>query len=407
MVIVLILIHFISYFKCQSNSFNFSFSLENSHYLHVTRLICRRNRAPQPIIAPKKSKKQPKVGGAASVFRVKSKAKKANTQKNNAAKSQKEKLIMTVTNTEHFGIQRKIVANMTSQSWHDVPHVCYNAEVDFGKLLYSLKVLNAERDKENRISVNTLVLKIICEALKESPVMNSHISFSKNLVRGRIDTFKEINISMPMILPNGKMMTVNLRDFGEKNLDEMSDYIKDVSRRAVNTNLDEAMFEVSMKDTLKEVRRGRLHKAIFRLIGSKTGKHKVKTLKGKEKRAYLAVPESERLTSSDLEQGTVTVSNIGSLYKSQTGEMTLLEIVPPQVCAFGVGALKEVPCVVTLENGKKEVGIKTVLPICIAFDHRALDFGDVIPFIKKLDGISASPELVICTNSEKEKNACA
>ena len=102
---------------------------------------------------------------------------------------------MTVTNTEHFGIQRKIVANMTSQSWHDVPHVCYNAEVDFGKLLYSLKVLNAERDKENRISVNTLVLKIICEALKESPVMNSHISFSKNLVRGRIDTFKEINIS--------------------------------------------------------------------------------------------------------------------------------------------------------------------------------------------------------------------
>ncbi|MDD7471188.1 MAG: 2-oxo acid dehydrogenase subunit E2, partial [Oscillospiraceae bacterium] len=142
-------------------------------------------------------------------------------------------------------------------------------------------------------------------------------------------------------------------------------------------------------------------------IGSKTGKHKVKTLKGKEKRAYLAVPESERLTSSDLEQGTVTVSNIGSLYKSQTGEMTLLEIVPPQVCAFGVGALKEVPCVVKLENGKKEVGIKTVLPICIAFDHRALDFGDVIPFIKKLDGISASPELVICTNSEKEKSACA
>ena len=101
-----------------------------------------------------------------------------------------------------------------------------------------------------------------------------------------------INISMPMILPNGKMMTVNLRDFGEKNLDEMSDYIKDVSRRAVNTNLDEAMFEVSMKDTLKEVRRGRLHKAIFRLIGSKTGKHKVKTLKGKEKRAYLAVRAS-------------------------------------------------------------------------------------------------------------------
>lgn len=314
---------------------------------------------------------------------------------------------MTITNTEHFGIQRKIVANMTSQSWHDIPHVCYNAEMDFGKLLYSLKVFNAEREKENRISINTLVLKIICEALKEAPVMNSHISFSKNLVRGRIDTFKEINISMPMILPNGKMMTVNLRDFGEKSLDEMNDYIKDAARRAANTNLDEAMFEVSMKDTLKEVSRGKIHKAIFRLIGSKTGKHKVKTLKGKERKAYRAIPESERLTARDLEQGTVTVSNIGSLYKSQTGEMTLLEIVPPQVCAFGVGAVKDVPCVNVGKNGKKEVGIKTVLPICIAFDHRALDFGDIIPFIKKLDAISESPEFVICTNSEKEKTACA
>ena len=32
---------------------------------------------------------------------------------------------MKKTNTIHFGIQRKIVANMTSESWETIPHVTY------------------------------------------------------------------------------------------------------------------------------------------------------------------------------------------------------------------------------------------------------------------------------------------
>lgn len=299
---------------------------------------------------------------------------------------------MTVTNTEYFGIQRKIVANMTSESWQSTPHVCYTSEVDFGELSHELKVFNAERKKEDRISVNTLVLKIICEGLKAAPTLNSHISFNKKLVRGKLSTIEEINISMPAVLPNGKMMTLNLRDFGNKSLDEMTYYIKDLLRKAQNTNLDEAMFEVSFIDTLKEIKKGKILKAFYRLIGSKLGSHRVKTLSGRERKEYLSIPQKDRLTFRDLEQGTVTVSNIGSLYKEQNGQMTLLEIVPPQVAAFGVGALTDKPYVFKNASGEKEIGIKTVLPVCIAFDHRALDFGDIVPFIKKLDEISHHPE---------------
>lgn len=299
---------------------------------------------------------------------------------------------MTVTNTEYFGIQRKIVANMTSESWQSTPHVCYTSEVDFGELSHELKVFNAERKKEDRISVNTLVLKIICEGLKAAPTLNSHISFDKKLVRGKLSTIEEINISMPAVLPNGKMMTLNLRDFGNKSLDEMTYYIKDLLRKAQNTNLDEAMFEVSFIDTLKEIKKGKILKAFYRLIGSKLGSHRVKTLSGRERKEYLSIPQKDRLTFRDLEQGTVTVSNIGSLYKEQNGQMTLLEIVPPQVAAFGVGALTDKPYVFKNASGEKEIDIKTVLPVCIAFDHRALDFGDIVPFIKKLDEISHHPE---------------
>ena len=37
---------------------------------------------------------------------------------------------LKVKNTEIFGIQRKIVANMTTESWETIPHVSYLYEPD-------------------------------------------------------------------------------------------------------------------------------------------------------------------------------------------------------------------------------------------------------------------------------------
>ena len=37
---------------------------------------------------------------------------------------------MKTLNVTHFGIQRKIVANMTSESWETIPHVTYMYEPD-------------------------------------------------------------------------------------------------------------------------------------------------------------------------------------------------------------------------------------------------------------------------------------
>lgn len=234
--------------------------------------------------------------------------------------------------------------------------------------------------------------QIIVEGLKADPIMNSHIEFDRKLVRGEIHTFENIDISMPMVLPSGEMMTINLHNFENKNLDEMVSYIADVNRRVANTNLDEVMFDVSLDNTLTALKQGKIKQTLYRLIGSKTGKHKVKTLSGKEKSNYYKIPENDRLTKHDIEQGTITVSNIGSVYRAQRGETCLLEIVPPQVCAIAVGAVQDKPVVVVNEAGEKEIAIRQVMPLCIAFDHRALDFGEIVPFIKRLDEIFAAPE---------------
>ena len=46
------------------------------------------------------------------------------------------------------------------------------------------------------------------------------------------------------------------------------------------------------------------------------------------------------------------------------------------------------------ENGEKVVAVRNYLPILLAFDHRALDFGDIVPFLKRMDNIFENPEQI-------------
>lgn len=291
---------------------------------------------------------------------------------------------------EHFGIQRKIVSNMTVESWESIPHavVTYNANVD--KFLKVYKEINVNSTPETKLTINTILLRVLVEGLKACPSLNAHIEFDRKLVRGHIKTIEEIDISMPMILKNGKMMTVNMHNMHNKTISEMRDSIADKARRANNTNLDEVMYEVSLDYTLQGLANGKVSQTINRVIGSLTGKHKIKTLKGSAKKEYYAIPESERLTKHDIEQGTITISNLGSVCKNWDGECTLLEIVPPQVCAIGIGAITKSPIV----NENDEIIVGQRLPFTIAFDHRALDMGDITPFIDKLNEIFANPEVI-------------
>lgn len=302
--------------------------------------------------------------------------------------------MLNITNTEHFGLQRKIVANMTSESWKNIPHVTYNYEADVTDILTELKKINLQRKKEDKITVNTLMLKVIAEGLKAAPAMNAHLDYNSFLVRGRIDTFEEINISIPMVMSDGRMMTVNVRGFEKMGLDEISDKIADVRRRMENTILEEAMYEASFANTINELKKGKVVKALGRLFGAKTGEHRIRLLSGEEKRNYYSISEEDRLTGYDIEQGTVTVSNLGSLDRSLTGSVSLLEIIPPQVAAFGIGAIQDKVVCATDSCGVKSVDFRKILPICFAFDHRALDFGDVIPFIKRCNQIFENPKVI-------------
>lgn len=302
---------------------------------------------------------------------------------------------MALIKEEHFGIARKIVSNMTSESWETIPHATLTYEADVTGLFAECKKLNADcTDKEKKITINTVMLKILCEGLKSAPKMNTHLEFNRKLVRGCLKYFDNIDISMPMILPSGEMMTVNMRDMGNKTLSEMTAAINNTVRRAKNSDMNEVMYEVSLDNTLTGLKNGKILQTIRRIYGSKTGKHKVKTLTGEAKKKYYSIPATERLTKHDIEQGTTTISNLGSVYREHKGECALLEIIPPQTTAFAINAAQKRPAIVTDENGKDSIEIRLIMPITIAMDHRALDYGDVVPLMRRLDEILANPSVI-------------
>ncbi len=312
---------------------------------------------------------------------------------------------MKITKTEYLDQQRRIVSAVTSDSWKEIPHVSYIYEPDVSDFFEQYKKLNETRQKADKITFNTLMLKVISEGLKASPEMNAHIFYKHKYVYGKIDTIEDVNISMPIILPNDKMMTVSIKKVNEKNLDEISADIADLQRRAENSNIEQALFEGSFAQTIKYLKQGKIKQTVFRLMGTKVGKCKVDTLlSGKAKKEYMSIPETERLTKDDIAVGTTTISNVGSLYREQRGTTAILEIIPPQVSAFSVGAITDKPVVVKNENGEKSIEIRQILPICIAFDHRALDFGETIPFMKRLDDIFANPEQICDWVSDEFKN---
>lgn len=297
---------------------------------------------------------------------------------------------ITVTKSEHFGIARKIVSNMTAESWENIPHVAMTYEPEVTDFLKICKEINEGRSADTKLTLNTIMLKVIVEGLKACPALNAHLEFNRRLVRGHLKTIEEINISMPVILKSGEMMTINLHNMHMKSISQMRDTIADSLRRANNSDMNEVMYEVSLDNTLQGLKKGKLAQTVNRLIGSKTGKHKVKTLSGEAKRRYYSIPEKDRLTKHDIEQGTITVSNLGSVCKNWNGACTLLEIIPPQVCAIAIGAVQLEP--IAEKDGTVRTGSK--MPMTIAFDHRALDMGDVTPFIDKLNEIFENPAVI-------------
>jgi pyruvate dehydrogenase E2 component (dihydrolipoamide acetyltransferase) len=82
-----------------------------------------------------------------------------------------------------------------------------------------------------------------------------------------------------------------------------------------------------------------------------------------------------KVSIEELQGGTFTISNQGSIGGSHFTPI----IYAPQVAILGVGQGQAKPVAL---DGK--IGIRTILPLCLAYDHRVLDGADAVRFLKDI-----------------------
>jgi pyruvate dehydrogenase E2 component (dihydrolipoamide acetyltransferase) len=91
-----------------------------------------------------------------------------------------------------------------------------------------------------------------------------------------------------------------------------------------------------------------------------------------------------KISIDDLQGGSFTISNQGSIGGSHFTPI----IYAPQVAILGVGQGQAKPVAV---DGK--IAIRTILPLCLAYDHRVLDGADAVRFLKEvIAGVEAFDE---------------
>jgi pyruvate dehydrogenase E2 component (dihydrolipoamide acetyltransferase) len=91
-----------------------------------------------------------------------------------------------------------------------------------------------------------------------------------------------------------------------------------------------------------------------------------------------------KISIDELQGGSFTISNQGSI---GGGHFTPI-IYAPQVAILGIGQGQAKPVAI---DGK--IAIRTILPLCLAYDHRVLDGADALRFLKDiLAGLEAFAE---------------
>ena len=300
--------------------------------------------------------------------------------------------------SEEFDIFRKVVAFSTSDSWKRVPHVAYLYEPDvtdfFSFYKEKCRTVTDRRGEAKKITFGTVLLKVIAEGLAAAPRLNAFLRFNSVTSRGRLSVQRHVNVTLPWLLSDGKVVTVVVPRVEETSIVDLQTGIEALARKIDGSNLREVLNRTASRDTFRRLASGQAA-GFTRLLSVLLGLSKLDSLRGDERRKYYAVDPSKRLAPEDINSGTVVISNVGSIQSGGTGKFALLDIVAPQVFAVGISAVRESPVVVTGGAGEMAVAIRSILPLCLVFDHRAFEFGELLPFLRRLDQLFADPSLLL------------
>lgn len=218
-----------------------------------------------------------------------------------------------------LGAMRRVIAAAMARSKREIPHYYLATTIDMRRSLDWLAAQNAQRPVTKRLLYSVLLIRAVGVALRGRPELNGFWID---------DAFKPgegIHVGVAISLRQGGLINPAIHDVDKKNLDELMESMLDLVNRA------------------------------------RTG----------------------HLRSSELSDGTITVTNLGE----QGVESVFGVIYPPQVALVGFGKISERPFA---SNGM--VGVRPVIEATLSADHRASDGHRGGRFLRAIDLLLQEPE---------------
>jgi pyruvate dehydrogenase E2 component (dihydrolipoamide acetyltransferase) len=220
---------------------------------------------------------------------------------------------------EQVAGMRHAIALAMARSNREIPHYYLSAQIDMSKALGWLEQFNRQRSIEDRVLPIALLLKAVASGLAQVPELNGF------WVGDQLKTSAEVHLGVAISLRRGGLMIPAILSAHQKRVEDLMAALRDVITRA----------------------------------------------------------RSGRLRSSEITEGTITVTNLGDL-----GVETVYGVIyPPQVALIGFGKIMERPWA---EQGM--LGVRPVLTATLAADHRATDGHRGAQFLQALDGLLQEPE---------------
>jgi pyruvate dehydrogenase E2 component (dihydrolipoamide acetyltransferase) len=214
---------------------------------------------------------------------------------------------------------RHAIAVAMARSNREIPHYYLSTQIDMSVALDWLQEFNQKRSIETRILPAALLLKAVARGLVQVPELNGF------WIDDQLKPSPEVHLGVAISLRGGGLMIPAIHAAEQKSLEELMAALRDVITRA----------------------------------------------------------RSGRLRSSEITEGTITVTNLGDL-----GVETVFGVIyPPQVALVGFGKIMDRPW--AAEHGM--LGVRPVLTATLAADHRATDGHRGAQFLQVLEGLLQEP----------------
>ena len=134
---------------------------------------------------------------------------------------------------------KKIAAPHLSNSWTNIPHVTNHDEADITELEeFRSSLTDSFTGERKKITPLAFIIKAIVLSLKKFPRFNSSIDDIEN---GKITLKKYFHIGIAVDTPHG-LMVPKIRNVNEKDINQLSIELKNVSDECRNLKIDKKEF---------------------------------------------------------------------------------------------------------------------------------------------------------------------